>query len=85
MTKYPICLHPSRKDMGELRNVTQSKVLKPELPACREFWTSIPDVLSPHGASLDLAIAPEGLLKVIILERVDLDSLNEKLDTVMIR
>ena len=32
-----------------------------------------------------MAIAPEGLLKVIILERVDLDSLNEKLDTVMIR
>ena len=64
---------------------TQLKVLKSELPACRDFWTSIPDVLSPHGASLDLAIAPEGLLKVIILERVDLDSLNEKLDTVMIR
>ena len=31
----------------------------------REFWTSIPDVLSPHGASLNLAIAPEALLKVL--------------------
>ena len=31
----------------------------------RDFWTSVPDVLSPHGASLNLAIAPEALLKVL--------------------
>jgi len=40
-----------------------AELYKPIQKMSKDFWSNIPDVLSPHGASLDLDIASEAVLK----------------------
>merc|ERR1712013_489701 len=47
----------------EVKPSQLAELYKPIQKMSKDFWSNIPDVLSPHGASLDLDIASATVLK----------------------